>query len=141
MIAIGASYGGPELRRSEIDLAVTALTKALNELRGPFTLGETPAVVPLFMVPGSVGQIDFEGLRYGKYSRRDKAIVVQVAVPATVVAGSNVNAFLIDSLRGANAMAFEFFRKKGVEFPLRQAEDLVSATALQLPGTFSGPTN
>ena len=95
-------------------------------------LGKTPLVNAVFVVPGSLGIADFEGLQFGEYSKKEKAVVVQVAVPAEVVSQSDFMAFLIESLHGANAMAFEFFRQKGEYFPLREAEGLVSATAQSL---------
>ena len=35
--------------------------------------------------------------------------------------------YLILELQGANALAFEYFRQRGIDFPLRQAEALVQA--------------
>lgn len=129
MISIGAVYRGPELRGSEANRRVMDATKALNKLRGPMNLGDVPLVNTVFVFPGSLGAADFSGLQFGEYSQKDKAVVVQVAVPADVMNSPDFGAFLIDSLHGANAMAFEFFRQKGEPFPLREAESLVISTA------------
>ena len=132
MISIGAVYRGPELRGADANRQIMAMTKVLNEIRGPLELGKEPLVNAVFVVPGSLGMADFEGLQFGEYSKKDKAVVVQVAVPAVAVSRAQFTAFLIESLHGANAMAFEFFRQKGESFLLREADRLVSATAQSL---------
>jgi hypothetical protein len=129
MISIGAVYRGPELKGSEINRLIMAINKALKEFRGQLKLGEVPWVNAVFVVSGSLGAADFEGLKYGDYSKKDKGVVVQIAIPTKIVEGEGLVDFLVDSLHGANAMAFEFFRQKGEEFPLREAEGLVSSVA------------
>lgn len=132
MISLGGRFRGPELKGSPFHQAHTATARALHELRGPLVLGSVPLVNAVFVVPGSLGDPDFDGLEYGDYSRKDKAIVVQIAVPRDVAAAGNPAEFIVGGLRGANAMAFEFFRQKGDEFPLRQAEEMVTAIAERL---------
>jgi hypothetical protein len=34
--------------------------------------------------------------------------------------------YVIKELHGANALAFEFYRQKGIQFPLAEAEKLVT---------------
>lgn len=132
MISIGAVFKGPELQGSQIDRLILAASKALKEQRG--TLGQTPWVNAVFIIPGSLGSADFDELRYGDYSKKNKAVVVQIPVPKKVVEGSaDPVAFIVDALRGANAMAFEFFRRQGEEFPLRDAEALVDKISLRCP--------
>lgn len=129
MISIGSVFRGPELKGSSIDQALMAASRALTELRGPLKLGSTPLVNAVFVVPGSLGSVDFSGLQYGDYSKKDKAVVVQIEVPVAEVSSPHAKRFVIDSLRGANAMAFEFFRQKGEDFELREAESMVTAIA------------
>lgn len=69
---------------------------------------------------------------YGKYSKKDQALAIQVAVPDTVTRSENPDHFIIDSIRGANAMAFEFFRQKGLHYALSEAEDITSELNQQL---------
>jgi hypothetical protein len=52
-------------------------------------------------------------------------VVVQIPMPKNVAGGAGQVALIVDGLHGANAMAFEFFRQRGEEFPLREAEALV----------------
>lgn len=132
MISIGSVFRGPELKGSAFDKAQMAAARALSELRGPLTLGSIPLVNAVFVVSGSLGRADFDGLQFGDYSKKDKAVVVQIAVPPDTVTGTKQTEFIVEALRGANAMAFEFFRQKGERFPLREAEDMVTALAERL---------
>lgn len=132
MISIGAVYHGPELQGSEINRAIMTVSKVMKEFRGTLKTGEIPWVNAVFVISGSLGKVDFSGLDYGEYSKKDKGVVVKIAVPAEVAIGDKLIDFVIDSLRGANAMAFEYFRQKGEIFPLKDAEDLVSQVSSRL---------
>lgn len=129
MISIGSVFKGPELRETVFSTALRKASKVLSEKRGPLLLGEQPLVNVVFVVPGSFGIPDFKGIEYGQFSKKDRAVVVQVAVPPQIVHSETALAFIVQSLHGANAMAFEFFRQKGDEFRLRDAEELVSWVA------------
>jgi hypothetical protein len=125
MILVGIVFQGPELKHSRMDSALTAAMKAAQQLRGDFQVGDCPAVNVVFYVPGSVDRPDWKGLRDAKYSAPQKLVMVQIAVPDHVVTSPNVSEYIVESLHGANAVAFEFFRQRNIEFPLREAEDLV----------------
>ena len=125
MISIGSVLKGPELRDSPIDRAIMAALRAAKELRGDFEFGSTPAVNVVFYVPGSTGSPDWDGLRDAKFSRQQKFLMVQVAVPEDAVESPAPEDFVIGSLYGANAVAFEFFRQRKIEYPLADAEALV----------------
>jgi len=133
VISIGSRYRGPELDGSPFEKAEIAASSAVVDLRGPLVLGRVPLVNAVFIVPGSLGDADFQGLVYGDFSKKDKSIVVRIAVPPEMVFSDQAAEFIVGSLRGANAMAYEFFRQKGEEpFPLREAEELVSRIAERL---------
>lgn len=126
MISIGAVYSGPELRGSHADRTIKALRTILFELVGSFEVGgASPGVNVVFCVPGSLGGPDWEWLREAKFSRQKKLILVQVAVPVELVNSSELKEFVVRSLHGANAIAFDTFDEKGLKFPLREAEELV----------------
>lgn len=129
MISIGAVYHGPELQGLKIQLAIMAASKAINSYRGALESIGTPWVNVVFVISGSLAQVDFEGLEYGDYSKRNKGVVVKIAGPRKLRDDENLSGFIVESLRGANAMAFEFFRTKGEDFPLREAEVLVARVA------------
>jgi hypothetical protein len=125
MISIGSVFRGPELRDSPIHRAITAAGIAAMELRGDFEFGSGPAVNVVFHVPGSIGKPDWDGLRDAKFSRRQQFLMVQVAVPEDAVESPAPEDFVIQALYGANAVAFEFFRQRKIEYPLADAEALV----------------
>jgi hypothetical protein len=133
MISIGAVYHGPELLGSEINRLIIKASTILKELRGPLKTGETPWVNVVFVVSGSLADVDFEGLQYGQYSKSGNGVVVMVSVPTKVLRTSDLAKFVIESLQGANAMAFEFFRQKRESFLLREAEQWVELVAGRLP--------
>ncbi|WP_313623353.1 hypothetical protein [Achromobacter sp.] len=132
MISIGAVYHGPELEVSEVNRSLMEASKALRGFRGGLEAIDTPWVNAVFVVSGSLAHVDFDGLEYGDCSRANKGVVVKVAMSRKIIDGGEFFAFIINSLRGANAMAFEFFRQKGQEFPLRSAEDLVTRTEAKI---------
>ncbi|QDU57916.1 hypothetical protein [Aeoliella mucimassa] len=127
MISLGSVLKGPELSGSQIDSAIMAATKAAAELRGEFKFGSSPAVNVVFHVPGSTGSPDWDGLQNTKFSRQQQLLMVVVAVPENIVNSANPEDFVIKSLYGANAVAFEFFRQKDMDFPLVEAEQLVAS--------------
>jgi hypothetical protein len=133
MIAVGAHYGGEELRGSPIFEAITTLAIAIKNARGSDVSESKIRLNPIFVVPGNVsGRLPFDGLRYGKFSKEEPCLAVEVAVPSQMVRSEACGDYLIKELRGCNAMAFEFYRQKKMEFPLRDAESLVTEVAHQL---------
>lgn len=128
MISIGGVYKGPELKGSPINLALMNAARILNAARGSLRLGEAPIVNAVFVVSGSLGRPAFEGLEFGEFSEKDMAVVVQIAVPEALVQGEE-GQFIVGALRGANAMAFEFFRRRDAVFRLEDAEKLVTTLA------------
>jgi hypothetical protein len=139
MILIGAHHGGPELRGTPIERAITAAMRAAIEARGGSEEGSTPAVNVVFCTPGSiVGRPDWDHGRIAKYSAKSKLVLVQVAVPADVVGSEAALDFVIRELHGANALAFEFYRQKKMEFPLSDAEQLVGRIRLIAAGAGEG---
>lgn len=132
MISIGAVYHGPELQGSEVNRLVMQASKALKELGAAPKSDGKPWVNAVFVFPGSLDQVDFDGLAFGDYSKKHKGVVVKIAVSEGAIRRGEFASYLIESLHGANAMAFEFFRQKGENFPLREAEDLVVKTAKRL---------
>lgn len=132
MISIGTFLYGPELQESLISHRLTHASKALIKIRGPLILGEQPVLNVVFVLAGTLGSPSFLGIMYGKYSKKDQALAIQVAVPDTVTRSENPDHFIIDSIRGANAMAFEFFRQKGLHYALSEAEDITSELNQQL---------
>jgi len=126
MIATGGYYRGPEIKDSRIDKMLRATGKALDAICGDWKEGDAPGLVVLFVVPGSLGDVNFVGQRVTLFSRKKKLVQIEAAVPREVVdAGGSMN-FVIDALRQASRTAAEHFeRKKAGVFDLAKADAIV----------------
>ncbi|QKM44069.1 hypothetical protein HI792_15935 [Ralstonia solanacearum] len=129
MISIGAVYLGPEHQGSEAHATITSAIEILKALRDPGD-AVTPLVNAVFVVKGSQGAADFDYPQYGEQS--PTKVVVQLPVKVTGLSGQELIDEVVDGLRGANAMAFEYFRQRGEVFRLRDAEALVTQLAANL---------
>lgn len=127
MIAIGADYGGPELKETAICRAIQRVSLGFKKMRAP----DQPILLnPIFVVPGTVsGKLPFQGIQYGKFSAKQPCLATLIAVPQEQIDNPALMDYLLLELRGCNAMAFEFYRQKGLVFPLLEAETLVTKVA------------
>lgn len=127
MIHVGAIFSGPELKSTPVDKGIMAIAQAAAALRADFDSENGPAVNIVYCVAGSLGEPDWDHGRVVRFSRKKQLILVHSAVPREVVQSADPLEYLIMELHGANALAFEYFRKRGIDFPLREAEALVQA--------------
>jgi len=133
MIATGGRYRGPEHRNSRIHAALDKAGEVIRRLRpSDYAEGGRPWVNPIFIVAGSLGAPDFHDVRLGHFSKKEGGLVVEIAVPQSVVDADNLRDPIVRGLQMANAAAFHFFDEKGMKFPLREAEELVSHVKQQL---------
>jgi hypothetical protein len=128
MISIGAHYRGPELDESPIDRLIRTAATSVKRVRGDgYESHSSPAVNVVFYVPGSLG--DFPPLdapRAGRFSRKQKLLLVEVYVPKEQVASGGSVPFVIDALRKSCAIAAEVFeKKKAGAFDLAKANAIV----------------
>jgi hypothetical protein len=118
-ITIGAVFGGGELSGTPIDRALRDLSFSQDDAI-PFSLNI------VFHVPGSiVGCPDYVGVRTAKFSKKQKMLMIQVAVPKEMIHSPKVRAFLFSSVREAVTTAAPFLRKKGVAYPVERVLDIV----------------
>jgi len=135
MIIISGHFRGPELKQSRVSHAIGAAMRSMETAREPDfggSLGKVPHVNAVFFVAGSLGPPGFEDVRIGPYSRKDKCVQVDIAVPQTAVDADSLRDTIVRGLRMANAAAFLFFEDKDMEFPLREAEELVTRVGEEL---------
>ncbi len=120
MLFIGSVKGGPEVRNTCVGRLITQLMQVASEERGEFALGSVSALNVVFHVPGSVlSNVGYEGLRDGIFSRRQKLLMIQVAVPHEVAAtdsGTQARQFLLWALEEANRLAATYLKKKRIEY-------------------------
>ena len=133
MIAVGEHYRGPEQRNSRISSALDRTGVAIRNARpGNISDGAHPWVNPVFVVGGSLGEPNFNDIRLGHYDKKEKGLVVEIAIPRSVADSKNLRDPIVRGLQMANAAAFHFFDDKGMEFPLRDAEALVTRVSEEL---------
>lgn len=72
-------------------------------------------------------QPEFEEYEYGYFSRKQKGLVIKIAVLRAVARGKGIAEFISGSLRDAVHMASEFFSAKGISFSTLKAEKIILA--------------
>jgi hypothetical protein len=136
MIGIGVQMGGPEQKDAPIKKALMSAMGIAERVRGPdFRGGDEAWVNPIFIVPGSLLKPEFEGYELGHFSKREKGLVVQIAVPDPVAKGEGIVEFIGESLREAMRLAASFFASKGISFSTLKAEKIILAIEAGLEGT------
>jgi len=131
MLAIGSVQGGPEVAGTQLGAFVAKLMKAATEVRGDFKFGSSTALNVVFHIPGSVApDPGYEGLRDGAFSRSQKLLMIQVAVPKEMVECQDADAvrgYVFDCLHKANGIAAKYFKKKDLEYSQPKFLSLVEA--------------
>jgi len=142
MLSIGAVYGGPKSEYGLIMEFEKRLMCMVSDMRGDFKFGSTAALNVVFHIPGSIiRNLDYEGLRDGKFSRARKLLMIQVAVPKEIAESQDEEAifrFLFDSLREANRIAALYFKKKKIEYSQPKYLGLVDAVEEKFRQTMQG---
>ncbi|MBC8951486.1 hypothetical protein [Xenorhabdus sp. PB62.4] len=128
MITIGSHYKGPELDGSSIQLALRTTSGVAREERDKdYNSGKEAFINPVFIVPGSISKPDFKGFKYGYFSKKEKGVVIQIAVPQSVTDGEGIREFIVGALREAVRMAAEKFAKHAIPFSSLKAEKIILA--------------
>lgn len=128
MIGIGSEMGGPELKGSAIRSAVfLAMNAAADASKEGFDDGTSSWINPIFFVPGSIVQPNFEGFRVAHYSAKRKVAVVHIAVPERVKHSDNVNQDIFDLLKEATIVASKAFATKKVAFDQAECDRVLTA--------------
>src|SRR5690242_4632491 len=96
MMGIGAIHGGPELAGAPIDKAI----RRLGKTRGPFEKSGSGALDIVFHVPGSLLKPEFTGVRTARFSRKERKLMLQIAVPEEQVHTPDIR-WLLDAIREA----------------------------------------
>ncbi len=148
MISLGEQYGGPELQVAEIFSVLCRTSQLVAQYRGGemyggkdiagvdesprpdgpyFEVGSAPTLNIIFHVPGSI--TDFPPLdapQAGRFSRKQKLLLVNVYVSREQVAAGGSIEFVIDALRKSCAIAADVFeKKKAGPFDLARANAII----------------
>jgi hypothetical protein len=133
---IGGIFRGPELERSRIYKVIGALTLAKDSAQ-PQVVNPTDGELDLvYHVPGSLFKVDFQGIRTGRISKKERIMQVQMAVPEAALNAPNLLSILTDLLRQAVKVGSERLAKKEISFSqedhLRLIDQIEALVAKQL---------
>ncbi|KRE14306.1 hypothetical protein ASE66_13015 [Bosea sp. Root483D1] len=133
MITIGADFGGPELKGTVVrDAVLAAMNVASDTRRKNYDDGTSGWINPIFLVPGSITQPDFEGYKIGHFSAKRKGVVVMIAVPESAALGDQVHFRIYSLLHGATRLAASFFAEKNIAFDHDECARVLTAVAERL---------
>jgi len=135
MITIGNQFGGAEQRGSLVhSMLNTAMNVAADVRDASYNDGTEAWINPIFILPGSVSKPEFDGFKLGHFSRKQKGVVVMIAVPQRVADGEDIAEFVGISLREAVRLAAAYFAEKGISFSTLKAEKIIMAIEAGLDG-------
>ena len=133
MIGTGDYLRGPELQNSAISRNLDRAWQVIKDAAGDWREGETPGLIVLFVVPGSLGDADFTGQRVTLFSRKKKLVQIEAAVPRELVCAERIGDFVIGALRQAAQTAAEVFaKKKAGVFDLAKASAIIDKVQEEL---------
>lgn len=133
MIGIGNDYGGPELKGAPINAMFdNAGMTAMRVRDANYNDGTEAWINPIYIVPGSIHKPDFEGYELGHFSRKQKGLVIKIAVPQSVANGTGIPEFISTSLREAVGLASAHFASNGISFSTLKAEKIILAIEADL---------
>ena len=116
LLSIGMITGGPE--PTPIDETIRRIATLLAEIQtttaGLFQRSEGELNV-VFHLPGRLIRPSFRGLRTAKVSRKQKTLMVQVAVPDSIV-DSRDEEFVAQSLKDAVRLTVPVFARTAIPF-------------------------
>jgi hypothetical protein len=68
---------------------------------------------------------EFFGYELGHFSKKEKGLVIKIAVPQSVANGEGVVEFIIQALREATPLASERFKLRSIDFSTLKAEKII----------------
>jgi hypothetical protein len=114
VIQISQIYGGPEVTGSKIDRVLTRV----DQLVAGGGEGPSGSLDIVFHVHGSLLAPEHSGVRTGRFSKKERMLMLQIAVPKEVVEKdeADIEQFLLASLKEAVDMAALVFRRHKIPY-------------------------
>ena len=117
----GGSFPSTRLWREAVTQLTIEVDRAATGIASPLSVNV------IFQVPGHILHPDFEGVRTGYYSRKQRALIVQAALP--VDPPDDIDAYLKDVLSAAIREAEQWAKRRRVAPSLDALAELVSLLA------------
>jgi hypothetical protein len=108
LVYFSMRVGGDSLENQQVQASIRGLTKIRDELVDAPEIGDL-RVDLTFEIPGPYYGPDYPGLRTGSFFRKDRVLVIQIAVPRDV---ADISRYLVDILHQASEIARGFARRR-----------------------------
>jgi hypothetical protein len=112
MISIGSIIGGGELTGSQIHRLIGRFCRALPSVQDPVPFD----INIVFHVPGSIVKPDYSGIRTGRFSAKQRKLMILVSVPDNLMDSPELESYFHKSMIEAVHLAKGFFGKKKIQF-------------------------
>jgi hypothetical protein len=130
MIYIGRVGYGPKLDRLPLSSAMDVVRDTLREELGSANAGASIDIV--LHIPGSLGAPDFDGVRTGLLSHRDRIVQAEVAVPRAIADSLDPTGPLLELVASAIVAGAADLRSAGVDFDASAHARALDRTAERL---------
>ena len=117
MISIGADHGGPEQLPFYKELGDFMRFCKENRARG----FQGVMINIVYHVPGTLLKPDYVGVRTGKFSRKERCLMVQVAVEEEFAAlddAKKIRQYIFETADEALGIAKSFLDRKGINYEI-----------------------
>lgn len=130
MIYVREILGEPELKYSHFSRSMAGINFPVpgepwpepgsapdplgRERHDPRAVGSLDLV---FHVPGSITKPEHTGLRTGRFSKTERLLQIQIAVPEELMEAAGLRRVLVTAIRDAISLAESRFRRAGIAYP------------------------
>jgi|GEM_PF-1116271 len=130
---VGAIGGGPETDETKIHEHWTSISHLKDSYCDESLLGVEGFIDFVFHIPGSVMKPDFKGIRTGRFSRKQKILQIQCAVPKKLVDADEekVVKFIFKSIREAIDIAKLVFKKAKIKYNADEQYEIIDKVEKQ----------
>ena len=133
MITIGADYFGSELLSSPVRQVVSKVTNLIADERGHWLSGEAPSLNAVFVVSGSLGGTEQEGIQATRFSRKQQMVLVAIPINGKLRDMRAVAEIVMSALRTAAALARDAFaRRRAGNFDLARAMEILDRVEIRI---------
>jgi hypothetical protein len=148
-ISLGADLGGPEYGSNDFGEAANAAFAEFGITLAESETGNEPKVAdefskiscifttirsvdekrgsinPLFFFPGTESRVPFSKPRTGKFSKKERKLMIQIPVPIAMVTPDKIGPWIFEQLREIVPMAQLVFKKAKIPFDVESTHNLI----------------
>jgi hypothetical protein len=149
-IILGTVLGGPEYGNRDLGEAANAVFAKFGISLAKSETGNEPRVAeefskisciftelfdeedkkgvlnPVFFFHGTESKLTFSKPRTGKFSKKERTLLIQVPVPKIVTSPEKIGAYVFEQLRNILMMATDAFKRAKIPFDTERARELIN---------------